>query len=188
MTTTTVQSRVELKYCVPELVAVEVLAEARHYLVPEPLARGPRQHITSLYLDTDELTFLRWHREGATERHKLRIRAYGSLPAATLYLELKSKNGQIVRKERMPFIGVLRDAVLTECRARYGATPQTLVNVVRESLRDPGLATAVTVDRSLRYQATTRGELVGDARKWRPLPLPPCAGPAAVLKIGRAHV
>ena len=50
--------RVELKYCVPEPVAASVLTTARVFLLPDPLAAGPAQRVTSLYLDTAQLTFL----------------------------------------------------------------------------------------------------------------------------------
>jgi VTC domain-containing protein len=73
--------RLELKYCVPDSVAAYVLEIAKAHLVPEPLADGPRQRITSLYLDTADLQFLRWHRERVPDRFKLRIRRYGELPA-----------------------------------------------------------------------------------------------------------
>ena len=181
LTTGEPQGRLELKYCLPELLAADVLDRARGHLVPEPLALGAQQRVTSLYLDTPDLTFLRWHRQRVGDRYKLRIRAYGELPATTLYVELKCKNGQVVRKERGAFPAAIRDAVVAECHARHGATPRMLVSVVRESLRDPGQPTAVTVDRALRYQPTTRIDMIGDAGAWKTLPLPPCAGPAPVL-------
>ena len=181
MTTRLPQGRSELKYCVPDLIAADILGAARGHLVAEPLAPGPHQRVTSLYFDTPDLTFLRWHRERAGDRYKVRIRRYGELPAATLYAELKSKSGSVVRKERDAFPAAALDAVVAQCRATHRATPRVLVSVVRESLRDPNGATAVTVDRSLRYQPTTHADMVGRARAWKPLPLPPCIGLAPVL-------
>ena len=88
---TNIPGRQELKYCMSERVARRTLDAAREYLVQEPLATGPRQRVTSLYLDTPDLTFLRWHRDGVADRYKLRIRYYGAAPAHTLYTELKRK-------------------------------------------------------------------------------------------------
>src|SRR6185503_12942135 len=75
--------RKELKYCVPATVSECVLDVARMYLVPDVLSLGPRQRVTSLYLDTPQLTFLRWHRDRAGDRFKLRIRRYGEQPPST---------------------------------------------------------------------------------------------------------
>src|SRR5215216_7020803 len=95
--------RMELKYCVPDSVAAFALDVARAHLSPEPLAGGPRQRVTSLYLDTPDLQFLRWHRECAPDRFKLRIRRYGELSPALLYSEVKRKTRSVVRKQRTAF-------------------------------------------------------------------------------------
>ena len=173
--------RLELKYCVPERVARQVLGVARGYLVRDPFARGPRQRITSLYLDTQDLTFLRWHLDGASDRYKLRIRSYGEPPAATFYAETKRKTASVVHKEREAISAGALDAVVERYRVRLGATPRTLVRGLRESLRDPAGETAVTVNRALQYQSTRSADLIGDDRRWIPLPLPPCSGPSPVL-------
>ena len=85
------QGRTELKYSVPGPIADAALHVARGYLRPDAFALGPQQLITSLYLDTAHLTFLRWHRERVVDRFKLRIRRYGDHSAATLYAEVKRK-------------------------------------------------------------------------------------------------
>ena len=178
--------RTELKYSVPGPIADAALHVARGYLRHDTFALGPQQLVTSLYLDTAHLTFLRWHRERVVDRFKLRIRRYGEHAAPTLYAEVKRKTGSVVRKHRAAFPAGALDAVLNssdptgingwpdagECvgggglnpaleefvghRSRYGAMPTMLVTCVRESLRDPRDGTAVTVDRDLRYQPTRR--------------------------------
>ena len=175
--------RVELKYCVHERVAAHVLDVARAYLSPEPLARGPRQRITSLYLDTDDLTFLRWHQAGAGDRFKLRIRGYGEPPAPTLYAEVKRKTGSVVRKQRIPFSAERIASVVDRCRAGSGATPRVLIRGIRESLRDPATETAVTVDCGHEYQSTRRADLTGNPRTWAPLPLPPTSGEPMLVEL-----
>ncbi len=194
--------RTELKYCVPAPVSEWVLDVARLFLVPDVLALGPRQRVTSLYLDTPQLTFLRWHRERAGDRFKLRIRRYGEQPAPTLYAELKRKTGSVVRKRRAAFPAKALHTVLESSgvpdsaaspqdtknlrefayhRWLSGATPTMLVTCLREPLRDPDDETAVTVDRDLRYQPTRRADLIGNACAWQPIPLPCASGPATAL-------
>ncbi|MET0212497.1 MAG: polyphosphate polymerase domain-containing protein [Vicinamibacterales bacterium] len=179
-----VKGRTELKYSLPGPIADAALREARRYLPHDTFAIGPQQLVTSLYLDTAHLRFLRWHRERVLDRFKLRIRRYGDHAAATLYAEVKRKTGSVVRKHRAAFpadalnavlnapvggilsdparapIGLaLSDPALEEFvwhRSRCGAKPTMLVTCVRESLRDPRDGTAVTVDRDLRYQPTCR--------------------------------
>ena len=197
--------RTELKYSVPGPIADAALRVARGYLPHDTFALGPQQLITSLYLDTAHLTFLRWHRERVVDRFKLRIRRYGDHPAPTLYAEVKRKTGSVVRKHRAAFpadvlhavlngsIGaglvdpvgrVLLDPALAEFarhRSHCGAVPTMLVACVRESLRDPKDGTAVTVDRNLRHQPTCRGDLIGEGGTWRPIPLPNAFGHGSAL-------
>lgn len=194
--------RMELKYSVPAAVSEIVLGVARTYLVPDVLALGPRQRVTSLYLDTPQLTFLRWHRDRAGDRFKLRIRGYGEQPGPTLYAELKRKTGSVVRKRRAAFPAQALHTVLEGSgvpdsaaspqdaknlrefayrRWLSGATPRMLVTCVREPMRDPDDETAVTVDRDLQYQPTRRADLIGDACAWQPIPLLCASGPATAL-------
>ena len=95
-----VKGRTELKYSLPGAIADAALHEARGYLRHDNFALGPQQLVTSLYLDTAHLTFLRWHREGVLDRFKLRIRRYGDHAAPMLYAEVKRKTGSVVRKHR----------------------------------------------------------------------------------------
>ena len=197
-----VAGRMELKYCVPAAVSECALDVARTYLVPDVLSLGPRQRVTSLYLDTPQLTFLRWHREHAGDRFKLRIRRYGEEPAPTLYAELKRKTGSVVRKRRAAFPAnalhtVLEGSGVPDSAASpqdaknlrefayrrwvSGATPRMLVTCVREPMRDPYDETAVTVDRDLQYQPTRRADLLGDACAWQPIPLPCASGRSTAL-------
>lgn len=107
------RGRTELKYSVPGPIADAALHLARGYLRYDAFALGPQQLVTSLYLDTAHLTFLRWHREHVVDRFKLRIRRYGDRPAPTLYAEVKRKTGSIVRKHRAAFPADALQAVLS---------------------------------------------------------------------------
>jgi len=173
--------RLELKYCVPGSVAERVLNIARAYLIPEPFASGRQQRITSLYLDTPDLQFLRWHQERASDRLKLRIRRYGELSPDVLYSEVKRKTRSVVRKERSAFVPAELAAMLARSRATWNATPCVLVTGIRESLRDPQGIAAVTVDRTLQHQPTRDADLQGQATAWRRLPLPPSTADDPVL-------
>ena len=164
--------RLELKYCVPESVAERVLDIARTYLAPEPFACGPRQRVTSLYLDTPDLQFLRLHHQRASDRLKLRIRRYGEPPATVLYSEVKRKTRSVVRKERSAFVVAELGSVVARSRATWRAVPHVLVTGIRESLRDPQGVAAVTVDRELQYQRVHDADLQGRTTAWRRLPLP----------------
>jgi hypothetical protein len=153
-------------------VAVHVLDLARGHLMPEPLAAGPRQRVTSLYLDTPDLQFLRWHHERAEDRFKLRIRRYGEPPVGGFYSEIKRKTHAVVRKQRSAFEIEQLPAVIERWRQTSSAEPRVLVTGIRESLRDPGSEDAVTVDRDLRYQPMPAVDLIGEESAWRALPLP----------------
>ncbi len=194
--------RMELKYCVPAGISEMVLDVARAYLVPDVLALGPRQRVTSLYLDTPQLTFLRWHRDRAGDRFKLRVRRYGEQPGPTLYAELKRKTGSVVRKRRAAFPAEALHSILESSgvpdsaaspqdaknlrefayrRWVSGATPRMLVTCVREPMRDPDEEIAVTVDRDLQYQPTRQADLIGDASAWQSIPILCASGPATAL-------
>jgi len=200
-----VKGRTELKYGVPGPIADAALHAARGYLPHDTFALGPQQLVTSLYFDTGQLTFLRWHRERVVDRFKLRVRRYGDQAAPTLYAEVKRKTGAVVRKTRAAFpadalyavlnasagrvlvepVGrVLVDPALEEFirhRSRCGAMPTMLVSCIRESLRDADDGTAVTVDRALRYQPTRCSDLTGQDGEWRSIPLPDSPGSASAL-------
>jgi len=66
-------------------------------------------------------------------------------------------------------------------RSQCAATPRMLVTCMRESLRDPTTAIAVTVDRDLRCQPIRDGDLEGDDRGWQPIPLPVVSGRGTAL-------
>lgn len=187
--------RVELKYAVPEDIAVRILTIGRAFLDPEIHARAPRQRITSLYLDTPDRTFLRWHRARAAERFKLRLRQYGDATDGPVFAEVKRKTYSVVRKRRAWIppnaLADLLSGARIPCRPRtalesahladflrqrllYAARPEILVTHVRESLRGtfPEEENAITVDRDIHYQRMTEPSLVGDASSWTCVPLP----------------
>ncbi len=168
-------TRVEVKHAMPEPIAADALAWSAVFLPPDPAHAGV-QRVTSLYLDSPEWTFYRWHREGRRDRFKLRLREYGDVPGEHVYAEIKQKMGVIGRKTRAPMpvslvaalldprsAGVASDGAgaLDEFVARrraYAAAPAMVVRSMREALRDTGPAGeyAVTVDRRIHYATARR--------------------------------
>jgi hypothetical protein len=196
--------RVELKYAVPEDLAVWALQWSGVFLERDFGLTGP-QKVTSLYLDTPSLAFFRWHREARPDRFKLRIRGYGDGNREFVWAEIKRKAGSVVYKQRaaLPVRGL--DSVLREdppletsgfgdtelpalrdfVRRRFAfhAEPKLLIKCQRDALREKGPAgeIAITVDRCTVYQPTRRHDLVDDPNLWRTVVLPASTGPATAI-------
>lgn len=97
--------RYELKYVVEGRMAAEVRGLVRCH--PALLVEAyPPRFVNNIYLDTPTLDYYASHREGASERHKVRIRWYGELAgeAAEPALEIKIKRGMVGSKERYPLL------------------------------------------------------------------------------------
>ena len=103
--------RLELKYIVPEQVALAVRDFVSSYLTLD--AFGTRQPglsypVHSLYLDSDDLVFY-WHTiNGNKNRFKLRLRYYDDRPASPVFFEIKRRMNAAILKQRG---AVRRDAV-----------------------------------------------------------------------------
>jgi len=200
--------RFEIKYCVPDPVAAAILSVARVFLVPERgLAVGQAQTITSLYLDTRELTFMRWHIEDEPERFKLRVRAYGAAPWPTMFGEIKEKQSGLSRKRRAEVPANRLDELLNGSHLAFAnglpppaavtleefawrrltlrASPIVLLRASRESMRGGfGDTSAVTVDRDIVWQPASWRTFDADPSAWRPLPLPPTGSAIVEIKHG----
>jgi hypothetical protein len=184
-----IPARIEKKYAVHGDLAEHVLQRSRAFLNPD---RGlGSQRLTTLYLDTPSLALYRAHLDRQPERFKLRIRGYGNVPPETVYAEIKQKAGDLVRKHRIeiPVANLqetLRDPslqfaqMLSACDAR----PRVLVSGLRNALREMTTCgeLAVTVDRHLVCQSTSRYDFTGTADAWGPLILPGTADAIVELK------
>jgi hypothetical protein len=185
-------TRVELKHAVPETIAAQAVEWASSFLPPDPSHAGP-QRVTSLYLDSPELTFYRWHVDQCTDRFKLRVRCYGDAPCHRVYAEVKQKAGGVGSKSRAPLTVSALSALLSDvpgdcpplpadpaldeflaCRRAYGAAPTMMIRSTREAWRDNDVAgeLAVTVDRQIAYRPATDIDLLAQARSWNALRLP----------------
>jgi hypothetical protein len=90
--------RYELKFTIQPSLANEIREWAKAHMAPDDhLVSGIDSYrITSLYLDTPELGI--FHRESKTKGRKFRLRRYGQ--SASIWLEIKRKKGDLVRKRR----------------------------------------------------------------------------------------
>lgn len=96
-------NRFEFKYIVDEVCAAAVRDFVTHFLVPDPYAdpeQGNSYPLSSLYLDTPDLTLYRQTVAGKKNRFKLRIRFYDDDDSSPALLELKRRVTQVVLKER----------------------------------------------------------------------------------------
>jgi hypothetical protein len=197
--------RFEFKYVVSEQRAKELLQRTASYLRSDDWAPGG-QRITSLYLDSPERDFLQLHREGAPDRSKLRVRAYGDPLADQAFFEIKRKVKRVTFKHRaivpqsaVPMLlrGELGPTRLVKSEAEqrtlehflylmltYRAEPTVLTTCCREAFTaiEPADEVRLTLDRDISYQprarryAQRRPAGLGAAVRLRQLPAH-CAGP-----------
>ncbi len=100
---TTIRSRFEFKYLIPQAMADSV----RRFIAPfahldQYAAQTPngRYTISSLYLDSPDLQLHRGTVEGHKNRFKLRIRAYSDDPADPVFFEVKRRTSDAILKKR----------------------------------------------------------------------------------------
>lgn len=88
----------EFKFLLSEAAAKEVELRLAPQMLLDPHADkgGNGYRITTLYCDTENLDV--FHRRGRHKLFKFRLRRYGD--ASRIYLERKSKRGEVVRKRR----------------------------------------------------------------------------------------
>ncbi len=90
----------ELKFQLSPSEACTIEAWARQLMSPDSHGDNGCYRITSIYCDTAALDV--FHRSPGYRRHKHRLRCYDGNP--TVYLERKSKKGDLVRKKRVEIV------------------------------------------------------------------------------------
>lgn len=103
--------RFELKYLIPETVALGVRDFVRSYLELDEFGATLANYsypVHSLYLDSDDLKLYRATINGDKNRFKLRLRYYENRPDAPVFFEIKRRMNNIIMKQRG---AVRRDAV-----------------------------------------------------------------------------
>jgi SPX domain protein involved in polyphosphate accumulation len=119
--------RYELKYLVPESVALGVRDFVQSYLeIDEFGATLPNfsYPVHSLYLDSDNLRLYRATINGDKNRFKLRLRYYESRPDAPVFFEIKRRMNNIIMKQRG---GVRRESV-ESLLAGHLPTPSMMIS------------------------------------------------------------
>jgi hypothetical protein len=105
------QQRFELKYLMPEEVALSVRSFVSSYLECDEFgATLPNLSypVHSLYLDSNDLKLYHATINGDKNRFKLRLRFYENRPEAPVFFEIKRRMNNTISKQRG---GVRRDAV-----------------------------------------------------------------------------
>ncbi len=94
----------EYKYLVDENLLDRLRRALEPYVIWDRYSEiRPEKHYTvkSIYFDTNRLDFYQEKLSGLKRRKKIRIRGYNDeAPDATVFLEIKRKNGQIISKNR----------------------------------------------------------------------------------------
>ena len=108
---TLMASRYELKYLIPNSLALRVRDFIQQHLELDEFGEGKPDlsyPVHSLYLDSDDWKIYWRTVNGDKNRYKLRIRYYSENPAVPAYFEIKRRMKDIILKQRC---GVHRDAV-----------------------------------------------------------------------------
>ena len=96
-------NRFELKYVIDEQRAHAVRDFVRGYLEPDEHAQDTQTcsyPVYSLYLDAPTLVLYSQTVQGLKNRFKLRIRFYDDVPTSPVFLEIKRRLTDVIRKER----------------------------------------------------------------------------------------
>ncbi len=195
-------NRFELKYVIDEQRACAIREYIRGYVEPDEHVQDLRNcsyPVYSLYLDAPTLMLYRQTTLGLKNRFKLRIRFYDDAPAHPVFLEVKRRLNDVIRKERAAVsrAGVNRllrgrpldpsdlipsngnghawGALQRFCRLveEISAQPATYVSYVREAYVSPDSEQLrVTFDRQIR----------GEAFDWERALSPPETGVAANVR------
>ena len=181
--------RFELKYWLTERMAQQVLEFAAPYLKRDPHSvTRDSQRNTTLYLDTRGFRFCENHLQLSPDRHKLRIRVYGSPLGRVAFFEVKRKVKTITVKDRfaLPIAQVanvlarrpVTCAVSADAQrtlddfafqmSLHRAEPKVYVACFREAFESlvPGEDVRLTIDRDLVYQPSNGLTFTPCDRRW----------------------
>ncbi len=185
-------ARYESKYIVPREIVPEIRKFIAPFCAPDPYGRGcPSEYtITTLQLDDPRFSLHGAKVKESINRFKLRVRTYGEIGSAPVFLEIKAKLESTIRKTRVsvPF-ALWTPECLTGTRIprhfksrqheidflqfkrlvwELDARPVLLVRYVREShVGKIDRYARVTFDRKLQYQMTDSWTDFGRGGRWR---------------------
>ncbi len=94
--------RFEAKYKVTEFRAQAIKTFIAPFVIRDRFAAEDASYpVNSLYLDTPDLALYRSSARGEKNRVKFRLRTYSAAPDAPVFLEIKRRMDQIIRKRRV---------------------------------------------------------------------------------------
>jgi hypothetical protein len=151
--------------------------------------KGYRYPISSLYLDSDDLVLYQQTVAGEKNRFKLRVRSYSDDPSEPVFLEVKRKVNNIVRKRRARVTRAVANSVLQRLAlgksadltpsvtadidffdhhfALVQAKPVVRIKYVREAYESAGGdPVRVTLDTDLMHVPTLTPDLRHDDGRW----------------------
>lgn len=111
--------RFEIKYLVPESVALAARDFVRSYLAMDEFGATFPQFsypVHSLYLDSNDLVFYRQTINGDKNRFKLRARFYDDKPTTPVFLEIKQRTNNTISKQRC---AIHREAIAQVLAGQY---------------------------------------------------------------------
>lgn len=191
--------RHEMKFVIPDQIVGDVQDYVSTFCRPDPMGAGfPAQYkVTTLQLDSPDLSLHRAKSLEQLNRFKLRIRSYGEQEGdAPVFVEIKRKYDQIVCKSRAKLAAesYVDDLVLSlesdqlsgrgsegssvvwiefvRLSKAIGAVPVMRVRYDRECWvgeSDPGAR--VTFDRNLEYQSASNYLVFDNSSYWRTVPI-----------------
>jgi hypothetical protein len=191
--------RYETKYIIPKAMVSEIRELIRPFCEPDPNCTGnpPTYVITTLQLDSPELSLHHAKLWDFVDRFKLRVRTYGDpVGEAPVFMEVKAKDRNTILKLRcqMPFARwgehLFRDEIIKDVEFKtaketenfyqflrlakeIGARPVMLIRYRRESYFGKiDSYSRVTFDSQLEYQQTCDWNSWGSGGEWRALDNP----------------
>jgi hypothetical protein len=184
-------SRIELKFRITEPIAAEIkrYLGATLHKDPHGLSHGPDGYpVCSVYLDSQDASLYGQSIAGERNRFKLRVRVYDADPSSPAFVEIKRRDGQVIKKQRAKVNRDVAAAILGGapgslaaarangswsprdwmamqefCRLRDGirAFGTTYVSYLRDAYVSPAsLHWRVTFDRGLAATAYRPGETI----------------------------
>ncbi|NLH16499.1 MAG: polyphosphate polymerase domain-containing protein [Phycisphaerae bacterium] len=187
--------RYELKYRIQETTARAIAAYIKPMIPLDKYAQlrpNGEYPITSLYLDSDQLTLAKETLEGKKNRFKLRVRGYSDKPDTPIFFEIKRRIERVILKSRargmhhhVPMILAGHELppqkFQTDMKAlrqfqlyvKYlNARPMVLVRYMRQAFEGDGdCRVRVTFDRQLSYCVTEEPRVRLGGSGWMPIPL-----------------
>lgn len=173
--------RFELKYMIP-MEMVEPISEfAGVYCLPDNYSEQSSSgfyRVNSLYIDSPGFLFLKMRIDDVPNRFNMRVRSYGDEPELPYYLEIKQKQGGIIKKFRASvmdetwyraytepgFIGTPCDNVIEDVNRQlferlvytYNAAPKILTQYYRKALiSEVDDYARITFDTALKFREET---------------------------------